>query len=461
MKVCIIGAGPAGLAAASGLTTRKDCEVILFDAGKISYERDHNNADDLGVGIGGAGLFSDGKFSFFPSGTNVYKLNNKDLIKEGYTWICEELKKVGIESFQYNISSQTDGEGNFTLKDYPSTYGSLMQRKKLIDNLIKVNNCQIKTNCHVSKIEKVNNQYQITYYDSVNKISLKIMADSIIIASGRLGNLAMPTMLSSLPIKTDNIRYEIGIRIESKSNLGFLNKIKNPDVKAIWKTKFGEIRTFCTCRNGEVWNIPYDNLSALSGRSDGPKTEFSNFGFLIRFTNDYFSHGQTYFNNILKSVLLQDRNIGYQSLKEFLGIDTTTITLVDKNHRPWHPKNKFVISDSKEIMGNELHEVFKNAINSLIEWSPELLNDETTVLFPSIEGTGIYPLLDDNLRIAGENIWCCGDLAGKFRGIIPAFVSGYYAAKNLHETLDKKLHCEPARISDEHLNSSTTLSKIS
>ncbi len=41
------------------------------------------------------------------------------------------------------------------------------------------------------------------------------------------------------------------------------------------------------CEDGEVWLIPYDDISALSGRSDGPPSRFSNFGLLAKFRGFY------------------------------------------------------------------------------------------------------------------------------------------------------------------------------
>lgn len=96
MKVAIIGAGPAGLAALSVIAKSTKIEIFLIDSGKHHNERNHESASDLGVGIGGAGLFSDGKFSFYPSGTKVYQLSDKQLIQDGYQWICDELSKVGM-----------------------------------------------------------------------------------------------------------------------------------------------------------------------------------------------------------------------------------------------------------------------------------------------------------------------------------------------------------------------------
>ena len=64
-KIAIVGAGPAGLAAAAALSQSKKSSVFIFDKGKNAEDRDHTRSEDLGIGIGGAGLFSDGKISFY------------------------------------------------------------------------------------------------------------------------------------------------------------------------------------------------------------------------------------------------------------------------------------------------------------------------------------------------------------------------------------------------------------
>ena len=68
----IIGAGPAGLSFADGIRKLdKNAICYVIDMGKHISMRKHDNTNDLATGAGGAGFFSDGKFSFFPAGTNV------------------------------------------------------------------------------------------------------------------------------------------------------------------------------------------------------------------------------------------------------------------------------------------------------------------------------------------------------------------------------------------------------
>lgn len=436
-KIAIIGSGPAGLAAAT-ICNQSNIDVMLFDCGKKHNERSHTTADDLGIGIGGAGLFSDGKFSFYPSGTHVYNLANKFHIKTSYDWLVNLLKRFDIDScpLPNNDGSNKTYESGY-LKEYLSTYGDLEQRTALIDQLATLKDCSLFTNTRIDHITKFKNQYLIDYYKSdVNKAD-RIIVDAVILATGRLGNIAIPGMISNIDFQYQKLRYEFGVRIETPSNVGFLSRLKNLDVKMIWKTLFGEVRTFCTCRNGEVWNIPYEKLSAISGRSDGHESGFSNFGLLLRFTGNAFENGEGFFNTILASEIIKKRFVIWQTLESFLSHKNghSLKGSVKQFDRPWHPNDHFINQNISDILREDMYSSLKESLNMLLKWSPDLLDPKTVVLFPAIEGTGMYPLLNNNLQVNREKIWCCGDLAGKFRGIIPAFISGHYSGQCAMESL--------------------------
>jgi len=92
----IIGAGPAGLAAAAACSAR-GLSVVLFEAGASVEDRNHAEHAGLTQGVGGAGLFSDGKFSFFPSATRLWRLQPETRLRQAYAWTSSKLSPLGID----------------------------------------------------------------------------------------------------------------------------------------------------------------------------------------------------------------------------------------------------------------------------------------------------------------------------------------------------------------------------
>jgi inosine triphosphate pyrophosphatase len=205
-------------------------------------------------------------------------------------------------------------------------------------------------------------------------------------------------------------RYEIGIRLETNASneamIG-IGEIKDQlDPKLRRKDSNGiEFRTFCWCRNGETVLSEFNGMKTYSGRSDCKPTDRSNFGFLVRITDPNFIE----FDDFKKIASTQDFDI---PLKEALSSDV----LISK-------------------YGVKIGKLMKKALMSITNEYPQLINDESCIRGPSIEGMGEYPDIDHNLRVKDDklhNVYCIGDNTGIFRGIIPCMLSGYYLARYFH-----------------------------
>lgn len=437
--VAIIGGGPAGLATGQALA-RQGIAFVLFEAGPALAERRHDVAAQLGSGIGGAGLFSDGKFSFFPSGTHLYSLENRPRLHEAYSAIERQLNQVGIPAPPLT-SDEAPGFGDqgdgMVAKPYLSTYGSLEQRNALIAAMSREFRDSIRANTRVESIRPSPSAFLVRSRSS-DGIVREDAFDHLAIATGRFGPQALPDMLPA-PGMAD-LRYEFGIRIEHPNGVGFLEAVKRPDVKYILDAAQTEVRTFCTCRDGEVWMIPYGNMAALSGRSDGPPSGYSNFGLLARFTGDNLHKGRQIWSELQRQ-LGGDTFAAWQPLGEFLGgLSKESRLDPQPARRPWFPQQQFRRGDVAARLPSELYRILAESLRMIIDRFPDMAAPEAVCLFPAVEGVGAFPTVDAGLRDHSERIWYCGDVVGRFRGLVPALVSGYYVgtaiAARLRENQD-------------------------
>ncbi|WP_157083462.1 hypothetical protein [Bradyrhizobium manausense] len=426
-RVCIVGGGPAGLGAAN-MFRKSGVDFQLLDEGPPLDVRQHDCADHLGTGIGGAGLFSDGKFSYYPSGTSLYTLSPPSRLKAAYSETIIVLREAGIEAPEFPVRSFDCGNPDVGVvhKAYPSQSATLAQRRKLTSALANQYQVgRIRPLSRVEGIKRAANGYVVTYRDRPSDRTISATFTDVVLATGRFGGLSLKRLWNSPSLVTEQQRYELGIRIEHPNGVGFLSKIKDNDVKLLINTSSAPVRTFCTCRHGEVWNIRYDAMSALSGRSDGPPTDYSNFGLLPRFAGDQAHRGRKIWEHFIHT-FGKARQALWQPLRGFMDGTSMELTRVNLANRPWYPRETFVPGDIGGIIHPELKRILSDSIYALLRQYPDIDCTDAVCLFPAIEGVGCFPSTTQELRTRSDGVWCCGDLVGKFRGLVPALVSGHY-----------------------------------
>lgn len=409
--IFILGAGPAGLSALFTLKTNHFESCLMIDFGKSLKEREKYDNEDAFLGAGGAGLYSDGKFSFYPCGTKVWELPDRKLLERSYEILGELFWKsvnFRIPAFCKNSEEFKGNTDCFKLKEYPSFYLSFEERKNLINFLSSDGEMgkKILMRHKLVGIERRDEEkYAITIEDLKNGKQKSFFSKFIILGGGKY----FPLLLQKI-YKTPEIfrRVEFGARILSK-NKGFSSLFvkdyaqKNLiDPKWVCPSKIPgiEYKTFCMCVDGEVILCKYNGIKGFSGRSDCDPTGFTNFGF----------------NVIVRSAELIDtqRFLSKNSLEEF-GIPL-----------------KDAMDERMEILeniyGENAGKIFREGLK-LFMGQFEIDMNEMKVIGPTIEGVGNYPQINNDLSILNsENIFVVGDSTGLFRGIIPSMMSGIYVS---------------------------------
>lgn len=393
----IVGAGPAGLAAATAAARH---DPLVIDAGPTQRHRRQTDPVSIVQGVGGAGLFSDGKFSFWPSGTALWSLE-PTLLLYAYNWLRYQLTGFPITippRLDFSAPAVVNG---FREKRYPSVYLSIEDRHKIISTLASAIS-RLETNTRVVQISRAR-QFWSLRLDRGDTVH----AHHIILASGRYGSLLMLRALPAAAFRF--LRVEVGVRIEQDAREFFLADHPQLDPKYVWRDAAAgvEWRTFCCCRDGLVVGTACHDIYAVSGRADCPPTGRSNVGFNVRFLD----------SNAAAAVQRHTFTVA-RGLREPVAGRLGEFLERRAGKRPGPLAN---------ALGPTVAARLAQGLDQLIRHFPGRGLEEAVLLGPAIEGVGWYPVHDETLSTPLAGLRVAGDLAGSFRGLTAALISGYIA----------------------------------
>ncbi|VBB17561.1 FAD-binding protein [Yasminevirus sp. GU-2018] len=462
--VVVIGGGPAGLGTACALAMELPLQTgsahsgrsyikrsfVVIDSGKRLFKRDRNNKRDIVTGIGGAGLFSDGKFSFFPSSSMLWRLPNRDVLRDAYMWYKRLLSNYNdsVPDFPDSLDAPTSvsksgvaTENSWHLKEYLSIYLSLEERYDLINRMVNIiGESNIMTETEIidyttnHKGEHVLTALTPDEENPGKTREIQIVCRNIVVAGGRF----WPMFSRTGQPNTRFMRLEYGVRVQGSPDLSIFTetKIKDPKykyesvkcsfdkidemkenccvnipsefIKDVTQSSPGiEYRTFCCCRNGEVVVTEFNELETCSGRADCEPTKESNIGFNVRVKDP------------VTAALIGDTGF----LKE--GGTFTDVPMKTVLKLPTSSQSNII----EKHFGTEGAKHLVTGLKKLCERFPDL--ERATLSGPTLEGVGYYPETNDELRMRDQSVWVVGDACGKFRGITASVVSGYYVGLNL------------------------------
>ena len=488
--VTIIGAGIAGIATYLKLKSL-GISAKIIEAGKPLTERCSWGKDQLpttnvqsdGInGFGGAGLFSDRKWSGFPAGTgllkqNIYELRTsfKDVIgmlKTSLPSHSEQFDMLLKSTDEYlgdNTVSSEDIERKFAntstgsihvaniMKKYPSvTIKNFSDGAKILqylNGLVDAND--VTYGVRIDSIERLNDNsgYSLVGFDNTDR-KHKYMTQKLVFANGRFG----PKLLKNSPFSYGSYkRTELGFRI--KINVGSplekgLRKIMTSDLltndpKIIINRKyvlFGkdvnvQFRTFCVClpktdgENGymvKTCDGP-SGMTTFSGSSsfDEFKTrslicdnviDGSNMGIMMRICDP---------ETVAKLLHSQSQSQS-KSQSKSISNDGVSITIdpsleIDE-----------VLRVMSKVYPANISNVLYNGINEIINYITGDYPCEPFNLYgPCVEGVGDYPDVDVRsyeLR-SDSNVYVVGDASGYARGLLQSMVMGDMCGKYITQNI--------------------------
>lgn len=436
--IIIIGAGPAGLFAAYELSKNKNLKILVVEKGPDINQRKKN----IMSGIGGAGLYSDGKLNLTPihGKTNLYEfltksqahhlINYIDYIfvhfgapKKAYTKNLKKVQEIKNKAKKHGIILLLARQKHIGSDKLPS----LIQK---FVNHLKNNNVEFLTNTTVKEFLIKNNK-TIGIITSNNKL---IKSEYIIACPGRSGSSWFLEQANKLNILLKHRGIEVGIRIEIKAKLmkHITNYIWDPAFFMKNKNTHDLIRTFCTCPNGFVAEETYHGFIGVNGfcRLD-KKSNNTNFALL----------------SDIELTQPAENTIAYG---EEIGRLATTIAggkpfiqrLEDlKKHRRsyWHriKLSKIKATLTNVTPGDLSMAIPARIVNNLLDALNQLntiipgINKDALLYGPELKFFSVRIETNKHLETKIKNLFVAGDGVGLCGNIVGAAATGVIAARGV------------------------------
>jgi uncharacterized FAD-dependent dehydrogenase len=448
--VIIVGGGPAGLFAAHYLGEYSTKKVLLIEKGKSSQKRNcpiktyHEcikcKPCNILSGIGGAGLFSDGKLNY------IYKLGKTDLSQFMPISSAEDLideteqifNKFGMDGPSYPTDMIQAREIRKRAKRYGIDLLIIKQKHLGSDRLpqhiagmadhIKSKGVVMHTSEEVKEIIVENNHAVGVVTNRKN-----YLADNIILAPGRVGADWVGGLAQKHGIGLTQRGIEVGVRVEVHNDImqDLCDVIYDPTFFIQTGKYDDQTRTFCTNKGGFVSLERYSNFVCVNGHAYfDEKSQNTNFAFLSKvILTEPVTDNQAYGESIGSLATLIG---GGKPILQRFG------DLKRGRRSTWHRVKKGYIEPTMtDVVCGDIamalpERILTNIIEGLEKLNhvvPGVANDETLLYAPEIKFFATQVDTNENLETKMNGMYVAGDGPGVAGNIVSASATGLIPAK--------------------------------
>jgi uncharacterized FAD-dependent dehydrogenase len=448
--VIIVGAGPAGLFAAHYLSEHSDLRILLIEKGKAPQRRRcpiTENATcqrckpcNILSGVGGAGLFSDGKLNF------IHKLGKSDLsqfmsVEQAQALIAETeqiFNHFGMDGPVYPtdmVAAQAIGRtakrhgidlliirqkhlGSDRLPEYIGAMADAIRGRGVIMHTSEEARDITVAEGRVTGV--ITNRRTYT-------------APKIILAPGRAGADWMGNLAHQRGLGLIQRGIEVGVRVEVHNDIlqDLCNIIYDPTFFIQTSKYDDQTRTFCTNQGGYVTMENYSRFVCVNGHAyRHQKSTNTNFAFLSKVVlTEPVTDNQAYGEAIGQLATLIG---GGKPILQRFG------DLKRGRRSTWHRVRKgYIVPTLADVVCGDIamalpERILTNLIEGMEKLNrvvPGVANDETLLYAPEIKFFATQVETDNHLETAVNGMYVAGDGPGVAGNIVSAAATGLIPAK--------------------------------